>query len=363
MPMEHVLSHLARATGTKGINVNNPILVTGGTGFIGSHTCISLLEAGHDVLILDNMSNSDASVVQRIEQICGRKPAFVEGDIRDKALLEKIFSTNSISAVLHFAGLKAVGESVEKPLAYYENNVGGTLDLLSCMRDAGVKTMVFSSSATVYGDPASVPIRETFPLSATNPYGSSKLMIENILADVYASEPGWRIARLRYFNPVGAHQSGLIGENPKGVPNNLMPFIAQTAAGIREQLSVFGNDYPTTDGTGVRDYIHVLDLAEGHVAALDYLAGHEELLTVNLGTGRGVSVLEMIRAFEAVNPCTVPYRVIERRPGDIAECWADTSLANQLLGWRANRGLEDMCRDTWRWQSTSSGINQSGKHS
>lgn len=329
------------------------ILVTGGAGFIGSHTSISLLEAGHNVLILDNLSNSDESVVHRIGQICKRQPEFIKGDIRDTALLEKIFAAHSISSVFHFAGLKAVGESVEQPLYYYGNNVAGTIDLLNAMHSAGVKTMVFSSSATVYGDPATVPIRESFPLSTTNPYGASKLMIENILADIYASEPGWRIARLRYFNPVGAHQSGLIGENPRGVPNNLVPFIAQTAVGLRDQLRVFGNNYPTSDGTGIRDYIHVVDLADGHVAALDYLAANEELLTVNLGTGRGVSVLEMIQTFEAVNGCKVPYRIVDRRPGDIAECWADTSLANQLLGWRAKRGLDDMCRDTWRWQNSN----------
>lgn len=331
-------------------NLKTFTLVTGGTGFIGSHTCVSLLEAGHDVLILDNLCNSDAGVVQRIKQISGREPAFIAGDIRDKALLKKLFSSYPVSAVLHFAGLKAVGESVAKPLEYYENNVGGTLDLLGAMREAEVKTMVFSSSATVYGDPASVPIKEDFPLSTTNPYGQSKLMIENILEDVFSSEPGWRIARLRYFNPVGAHESGLIGENPKGIPNNLMPFIAQTAAGMREQLSVFGNDYPTVDGTGVRDYIHVVDLANGHVAALDYLQQNPELLTVNLGTCNGVSVLQLIESFEKVNDCRVPYRVTERRAGDIAECWADTALANQLLGWKANRGREEMCRDTWRWQ-------------
>jgi UDP-glucose 4-epimerase len=327
------------------------ILVTGGTGFIGSHTSVELLEAGHNVLILDNLSNSDASIVQRIEQICGRAPEFKEGDIRDRGLLKRLFDSYPISAVLHFAGLKAVGESVEKPLDYYENNVGGTLDLLDAMRQADVKTMVFSSSATVYGDPATVPVTEDFPRSSTNPYGASKLMIENILADVFQSEPHWRLARLRYFNPVGAHESGLIGENPKGVPNNLMPFIAQTAAGMRDQLSVFGGDYPTTDGTGVRDYIHVVDLANGHVAALDYLDDHQELLTVNLGTGQGVSVLEMIQSFEHINTCKVPYHITGRRPGDIAACWADTSLANHLLGWRANRSLEDMCRDTWRWQT------------
>lgn len=327
------------------------ILVTGGAGYIGSHTCLALLEAGHNVLILDNLSNSDASIVQRIEQICGHEPTFIEGDIRDKGLLKQLFETYAISAVLHFAGLKAVGESMEKPLEYYENNVGGTLDLLNAMRESEVKTLVFSSSATVYGDPASVPIKEDFPRSSTNPYGASKLMIENILEDIFRSEPDWRIARLRYFNPVGAHESSLIGENPKGIPNNLMPFISQTAAGLREELNVFGHDYPTADGTGVRDYIHVVDLANGHVAALDYLDDHQELLTVNLGTGQGVSVLEMIWTFENTNACKVPYRITNRRPGDIAECWADTSLANQLLDWHASRSLEDMCRDTWRWQT------------
>jgi UDP-glucose 4-epimerase len=337
------------------------ILVTGGTGFIGSHTCIALLEAGHAVLILDNLCNSDASVVSRIEQISGHEPVFVEGDIRDKALLKQIFDSYSISAVLHFAGLKAVGESVDMPLEYYENNVGGSIDLLNAMREAKVKTMVFSSSATVYGAPKSVPITEDFPRSTTNPYGTTKLMIEDILADLYNSEPGWCVARLRYFNPVGAHKSGLIGENPKGTPNNLMPFISQTAAGLRDQLSVFGDDYPTIDGTGVRDYIHVVDLANGHVAALNYLGGREELLTVNLGTGQGVSVLQMIKAFETTNACNVPYQISDRRVGDIAECWSDASLADNLLDWRASLSLEDMCRDTWRWQSGLQGNNHADK--
>jgi UDP-glucose 4-epimerase len=326
------------------------ILVTGGTGFIGSHTCVSLLEAGYDVLILDNLSNSDAGVVERIGEICGRKPEFIQGDIRDKPLLKRIFSSYPVTAVLHFAGLKAVGESVEKPLLYYENNVGGTLDLLEAMRDAGVRTLVFSSSATVYGSPKSVPILESFPRSATNPYGQSKLTIEHILADLFACEPGWRLARLRYFNPAGAHESGKIGELPSGIPNNLMPYISQTAAGIREQVNVFGSDYPTVDGTGVRDYIHVVDLAEGHVAALSYLEQHQELLTVNLGTGRGVSVLELIQAFENANQVKVPFQITDRRAGDIAECWADTRLANRLLDWRAVRGVEAMCRDAWHWQ-------------
>jgi len=324
------------------------ILVTGGTGFIGSHTCVALLDAGYEVTVLDNLCNSDASVIGRIGQICGREPAFVEGDIRDAPLLKTLFAEQPISAVLHFAGLKAVGESVKKPQEYFENNVGGTAVLLSAMQQADVKTIVFSSSATVYGDPASVPIREDFPLSATNPYGDTKLKIEIMLAKLHQSNSGWRIARLRYFNPVGAHASGLIGESPTGVPDNLMPFITQAAAGLR---GVFGDDYDTPDGTGVRDYIHVVDLAAGHVAALDYLERSPELLTVNLGTGKGVSVLEMINTFEATNGCKVPYRICGRRPGDIAACWADTLLANQLLGWKATRTLQDMCRDAWRWQN------------
>jgi UDP-glucose 4-epimerase len=326
------------------------ILLTGGAGFIGSHACVALLDAGYDVVILDNLANSDVSVIERIGRICDREPIFVEGDMRDKALLKNLFLQYSISAVIHFAGLKAVGESVEKPLAYYENNVGGTLDLLAAMQEAGVKTIVFSSSATVYGDPDRVPVTETFPRSFTNPYGASKIMVEDILADLYQAEPGWRIARLRYFNPVGAHKSGLIGEDPKGTPNNLMPFISQAAAGLRGELSVFGDDYETSDGTGIRDYIHVVDLANGHLAALDYLNQHQQLLTVNLGTGQGVSVLEMINTFETTNDVKVPYHIAARRVGDIAEAWADTSLANSMLGWSANLTLEDMCRDTWRWQ-------------
>jgi UDP-glucose 4-epimerase len=326
------------------------ILVTGGTGFIGSHACVALMDEGYDVLVLDNLCNSDASVIGRIGQICGREPGFVKGDIRDADLLDALFAQQKISAVLHFAGLKAVGESVEKPQEYYENNVVGTQILLLAMQKADVRTIVFSSSATVYGEPASVPITEDFPRSATNPYGDTKLKIEDILAEMYESDHGWSIARLRYFNPVGAHESGLIGESPSGIPNNLMPFITQAAAGMRDELSVFGNDYDTPDGTGVRDYIHVVDLAIGHVAALDYLSKHQELLTVNLGTGKGASVLEMIKTFESVNDCKVPYRIAARRPGDIAKCWADTTLANKLLGWKATRTLETMCQDAWRWQ-------------
>lgn len=331
--------------------MNTSILVTGGTGFIGSHTCVALCDAGYDIIVLDNLCNSDASVIGRIGKICGREPVFIEGDIRDADLLEDLFAQHTVSAVLHFAGLKAVGESVEKPQLYFDNNVRGTSVLLAAMQNADVKTIVFSSSATVYGDPASVPITEDFPRSATNPYGDTKLKIENLLADLYHSGPGWKIARLRYFNPVGAHKSGLIGEDPKGIPNNLMPFISQAAAGLRDQLSVFGDDYETPDGTGIRDYIHVVDLANGHVAALNYLDKNQELLTVNLGTGQGVSVLDMIKTFEATNNCKVPYRITARRAGDIAECWADTSLANHLLDWKTNLTLEDMCRDAWRWQT------------
>jgi UDP-glucose 4-epimerase len=330
--------------------MSKTILLTGGTGFIGSHTCVSLFEAGHDVVVLDNLCNSEASVIGRIGQICGREPLFIEGDIRDGELLADLFSKHAIDAVLHFAGLKAVGESVKKPDEYYDNNVAGTSVLLCAMQHADVRTIVFSSSATVYGDPASVPITEDFPRSATNPYGETKLKIENKLEELFQSDPTWNIARLRYFNPVGAHESSIIGESPSGVPDNLMPFITQAAAGIRGELSVFGDDYDTRDGTGVRDYIHVVDLAEGHVAALDYLNREAGFLTVNLGTGHGVSVMEMITAFEAVNRVKVPYRITGRRPGDIAKCWADTKLANELLGWKAERTLEDMCRDAWNWQ-------------
>ena len=326
------------------------ILVTGGTGYIGSHTCVALAQAAHGIVILDNLSNSQESVLDRLEILCGTRPQFIHGDVRDAALLGRIFAGHPIRAVIHFAGLKAVGESVEKPLEYYDNNVHGTLELLAAMRRAGVKTLVFSSSATVYGDPASVPIREDFPRAATNPYGRSKLIIEDLLADLYHAEPDWRMARLRYFNPVGAHESGQIGENPQGIPNNLMPYIAQVAAGQREFLNVFGNDYPTRDGTGIRDYLHVMDLAEGHLAALNYLNENDGLLTVNLGTGQGYSVLEMIKAFEQASGRHVPYRFAPRRPGDIAQCWADPTRASQLLGWKATRGLDTMCADAWRWQ-------------
>ena len=327
------------------------ILLTGGAGYIGSHTGVSLLDAGREIVVLDNLCNSSHLAVERIARICGKAPGFVEGDVRDAALLDRLFAEQPIRAVMHFAGLKAVGESVERPLEYYDNNVRGTLELLAAMRRAGVRTIVFSSSATVYGDPASVPIREDFPRSATNPYGRSKLMIEEILADLHRAEAGWNIARLRYFNPVGAHASGLIGEDPQGIPNNLMPFVAQVAIGRRERLAVFGDDYATPDGTGVRDYIHVVDLAEGHVAALDWLEREGGMLTVNLGTGQGYSVLDMVRAFERASGRAVPYRIVARRPGDIAACWADPSLARRLLGWEAKRGIDAMCTDTWRWQT------------
>lgn len=326
------------------------ILVTGGAGYIGSHTCVALAAEGYSTLILDNFCNSHPGVLDRLETICGRRPNFVKGDVRDGDLLAEIFARFPITAVIHFAALKAVGESVSKPLEYYDNNICGTLNLLSSMRAAGVKTLIFSSSATVYGDPASVPIKEDASRSATNPYGRSKLILEDILSDLYHSEPDWNIARLRYFNPVGAHESGLIGEDPQGIPNNLMPFVSQVAIGRREALSVFGGDYPTSDGTGVRDYIHVMDLAEGHVAALKYCQETGGLLTANLGTGKGYSVLEMIAAFEAVSQRSIAYKVVTRRPGDIAQCWADSTYAQQKLGWHARRGLAEMCADTWRWQ-------------
>ena len=326
------------------------ILVTGGTGYIGSHTVVELLQAGHDVLIYDNLSNSKRSVLDRIETITGRRPGFFEGDIRDRATLAQLFAQHKITAVIHFAGLKAVGESVAQPLRYYDNNFSGSVVLFEVMAAAGVKQLVFSSSATVYGDPASVPIREDAPLSATNPYGRSKLMIEDMLRDTYRADPEWRIALLRYFNPVGAHESGIIGEDPNGIPNNLLPFVAQVAVGKLKELSVFGSDYPTPDGTGVRDYIHVVDLARGHLAALNVIAKAPGLVTTNLGTGRGYSVLEMVRAFEQASGRTVAYKQIARRPGDIASCYADPAHAQNTLGWQAEFGVDEMCRDAWRWQ-------------
>ncbi len=326
------------------------ILVTGGAGYIGSHTVVELLATGHDVLVVDNHSNSKSSVLERIARITGRAPHFVEADIRDRAAMRGLFASHDIAAVIHFAGLKAVGESVAQPLRYYDNNVIGSLVLFESMAEAGVRTLVFSSSATVYGDPHAVPIREDFPLSATNPYGRSKLMVEEVLQDLAKSDPAWRIALLRYFHPVGAHVSGMIGEDPAGIPNNLVPYVAQVAAGKLERLSVYGDDYPTPDGTGVRDYIHVVDLARGHLAALEALPRTDKPLVVNLGTGRGYSVLEMVRAFETASGKTIPYRIVARRPGDVAQCYADPAYAKETLGWSAQLGIDEMCRDTWRWQ-------------
>jgi len=325
-------------------------LITGGTGYIGSHTVVELIAAGHDVFVIDNLCNSKPSVLDRIEQITGRRPGFARIDVRDRLALRQLFSEHRFEAVIHFAGLKAVGESVARPLAYYDNNVSGSVALIECMLEAGLKTIVFSSSATVYGEPKAVPIREDLPLSASNPYGRTKLMIEDILRDVAKADSGWHVALLRYFNPVGAHASGIIGEDPNGVPNNLMPYIAQVAAGRLPELPVYGADYPTPDGTGVRDYIHVVDLARGHLAALNALRERTGVLTANLGTGRGYSVLEVVRAFTAASGKAVPYRVVERRPGDIAQCYADPALARETLGWQAQLGLEAMCSDTWRWQ-------------
>lgn len=326
------------------------VLVTGGAGYIGSHTVLLLLEAGYPVVVLDNLTNSTPEALRRVEALTGRSAPLIEGDIRDTALLDQLFDEYDIGSVIHFAGLKAVGESVEQPLRYYDCNVVGSLRLLEAMDRAGVRSLVFSSSATVYGDPASVPIREDFPLSATNPYGTTKLHIEDMLRDLHTADESWNLALLRYFNPAGAHESGQIGEDPRGIPNNLMPYIAQVAVGKRERLSVFGGDYPTPDGTGVRDYIHVMDLAQGHLAALQALQSKGGLITTNLGTGRGYSVLEMISAFASASDKSVPYDMVARRPGDVAQCFADPAHAEAVLGWKASRGIEDMCRDHWRWQ-------------
>ena len=327
------------------------ILVTGGAGYIGSHTCVELLGAGYSVIVLDNLCNSSREALSRVMSITGKKLAFYEGDMMDAALVQRIFKENRIDAVIHFAGLKAVGESVSIPLQYYTNNITGTLTLLNAMKAAGVKKMVFSSSATVYGTPETVPIREDFPLSCTNPYGRTKLMIEDILRDLAVSDPDWNIALLRYFNPIGAHESGRIGENPNGIPNNLMPFITQVAIGKRRELGVFGNDYGTCDGTGVRDYIHVVDLAKGHIKALEKLPEIKGAVPYNLGTGHGYSVLQVVAAFEKASGKKIPYKILARRPGDIAECYADSSKAQRELGWKAEKGIEDMCKDSWRWQS------------
>lgn len=335
------------------------ILVTGGAGYIGSHTCVELLQAGQDVTVFDNFSNSHPESLERVQRITGKQLRIIHGDIRNRATLVTALRDSGAQAVIHFAGLKAVGESVEQPLSYYDNNVVGSLRLLEAMNICGVKTLVFSSSATVYGDPQRLPLTEDHPLSTTNPYGQTKLTVEHILRDLQRSDTSWRIGILRYFNPVGAHMSGLIGEDPQGTPNNLMPFVAQVAIGRRPHLNVFGNDYPTKDGTGVRDYIHVVDLAIGHLKALEALerATHRtECLTVNLGTGTGYSVLEIVRAFEQASGKPVAYRIAPRRPGDVAACYADPSQAATLLGWQAKRNLAEMCADTWKWQ----GLNPQG---
>ncbi|WP_298599050.1 UDP-glucose 4-epimerase GalE [Zoogloea sp.] len=330
------------------------ILVTGGAGYIGSHTCVELLAAGYEVLVVDNFSNSKPEALRRVEEIAGRKlGAFYRADIRDKAALREVFKAHAIDAVIHFAALKAVGESVAKPLMYYDNNIAGTVALAEVMAEAGVKSLVFSSSATVYGDPASVPIREDFPTGPTNPYGRTKWMMEFVLSDLAAADPEWRVALLRYFNPVGAHASGRIGEDPNGLPNNLMPYVSQVAVGRLPQLRVFGGDYPTPDGTGVRDYIHVVDLAVGHVAAVRCLTERPGVLTVNLGTGRGYSVIEVVKAFEKASGRPVPFEIVARRPGDVAQCYAEPGLAERELGWRAERGIDEMCADAWRWQSSN----------
>ena len=326
-------------------------LVTGGAGYIGSHTCVELLLAGRDVVVVDDLSNASPEALRRVEKLGGRAlKAFVHGDVRDRALMAKVFAEHAVEAVIHFAAKKAVGESVAQPLAYYDNNLQGLLSVLQTMDAAGCRRMVFSSSATVYGDRARVPIDEDFPTTATNPYGWTKLMGEQILRDLGRADPRWNLVLLRYFNPVGAHPSGQIGEDPDGLPNNLMPFVSQVAVGRLPRLRVFGNDYPTPDGTGVRDYIHVVDLALGHLRALERIAELPGVTTVNLGTGRGYSVLEMVKAFEAASGCSVPYDIVDRRPGDVAACWADPSRARELLGWTAERDLQAMCEDAWRWQ-------------
>ena len=332
------------------------ILVTGGAGYIGSHTCVELLTAGYVVVVADNLCNSSQESLKRVERIAEKPVVFYQADTRDKDALKEIFTSHTIDAVIHFAGLKAVGESVEKPLLYYDNNVTGTLVLTEVMIQHGVKTMVFSSSATVYGDDAPVPYREDAPTKPVNPYGRTKLMAEEVLRDVAISDPAWRVALLRYFNPVGAHPSGLIGEDPSGIPNNLMPYVCQVAVGRRPELNIFGGDYPTVDGTGVRDYIHVGDLALGHVKALQRLTTRPGVLTANLGTGLGVSVLELVRAFAAASGRSVPFRIVDRRAGDLAAYWAEPTYAQQELGWHAIYDLDQICCDSWRWQQ----MNPSG---
>ena len=329
------------------------ILVTGGAGYIGSHTVVELLAHNYQVVIIDNFCNSSPKVLERIEQISGKKPIFYQADVLDQNALANIFKQHKIDAVIHFAALKAVGESVQQPARYYENNVAGSLSLFNAMTEAKVKTIVFSSSATVYGDPHTTPITEDFPLSATNPYGWTKLMMEQILRDIYQADKTWAVGLLRYFNPVGAHPSGLIGEDPNGIPNNLMPYITQVAVGKLEKLNVFGGDYPTHDGTGVRDYIHVVDLARGHIKALEYLANHQEVLTVNLGTGSGYSVLDVVKAFAKASGKEIPYQIKPRRAGDVAKCFADPTKARQLLNWSTEYDLAKMCEDSWHWQNSN----------
>lgn len=336
------------------------ILVTGGAGYIGSHTCVELLNANYDIVVVDNFVNSSPKALDSIKNITGKDFVFYEADILDKDAMDKIFRENKIDAVIHFAGLKAVGESVSIPIRYYHNNITGTLVLLQAMKEANVKKIVFSSSATVYGSPKTVPIREDFPLSATNPYGSTKLMIENILRDVYVSDAEWSISLLRYFNPIGAHASGLIGEEPNGIPNNLMPYIVKVAAGELEILSVFGNDYPSYDGTGVRDYIHVVDLSKGHIKALEKVLHTKGVEAYNLGTGNGYSVLDIVKTFEKVNGVPVKYKIVDRRPGDVAICYADPEKAYNELDWKAELGLEEMCKDSWHYAKT--GFKNSPDH-
>lgn len=327
------------------------ILITGGAGYIGSHTCVDLIESGYEIVVLDNLSNSSIESIKRIEKLLGVTIPFHKEDVRDKAALINIFKQYSIDGVVHFAGLKSVTESIANPLEYYDVNVVGTSALIEVMSKFNCKKFVFSSSATVYGDPHALPIREDFPLSVTNPYGNNKLTIENFLRDTFLSDPSWHLALLRYFNPIGAHKSGLIGEDPKGIPNNLVPYISQVAAGKLKKLSIFGGDFDTLDGTGVRDYIHVVDLARGHVKALQALEDKPVILTVNLGTGNGYSVLEILKAFEKASAKIIPYEIVERRPGDIASSYADPSYAQERLGWKAEYNLDMMCEDSWRWQS------------
>jgi UDP-glucose 4-epimerase len=329
------------------------VLVTGGAGYIGSHTCLELLQAGHEIIVVDNLANSKEESLKRVQELAGKSLRFHKVDVLDKEILDSVFESYSIQAVIHFAGLKAVGESVMIPLRYYHNNVTGTLTLCQAMKEHNVKNLVFSSSATVYGDPPQVPITEDFPLSPTNPYGRSKLMIEEILRDVQRADESWNVAILRYFNPVGAHSSGRIGEDPNGIPNNLLPYVAQVAAGKLPELFVFGDDYPTRDGTGVRDYIHVVDLALGHLKALDKLTTHPGVVTYNLGTGRGYTVREVVAAFEKASGKKIPYQIVGRRPGDVASCYADPTKARRELGWSAGRGIDEMCMDVWRWQSNN----------